>query len=233
MIEMDGQLDPSDYCRQIESHLCRKNDGHLIRIVGPAFEQVCQWAERGIPLRIAFKGIDRYFERYYSKGPRRRPVRVEFCEPDVLDAFDEWRRAVGVVAAEAEPARRPPSLPEHLDRAIAMLTTGRNGAERAFEGTLGAVARELGEMRIAASSARGAQRELLVNRLRELDTALTQAVLDDCSEPVALELRAEAEQELAPFKDRMQQDVYESALAACIERLARERFRLPTIAYDP
>ena len=41
------------------------------------------------------RGIDRYFERYYAKGPRRRPVRVEFCEADVLDVFDEWRRAVG------------------------------------------------------------------------------------------------------------------------------------------
>ena len=33
-----------DYCRQVEAYLCRKNDGHLVRIVGPAFEQVCGWA---------------------------------------------------------------------------------------------------------------------------------------------------------------------------------------------
>ena len=87
-----------DFCRQLEAYLCRKNDGHLIRIVGPAFEQVCGWAERGIPLTLAMRGVDRYFERYYSKGPKRRPVRIEFCEADVLDAFDEWRRAVGVAA---------------------------------------------------------------------------------------------------------------------------------------
>ena len=37
-----------DYCRQVEAYLCRKNDGHLIRIVGPAFEQVCGWATRGV-----------------------------------------------------------------------------------------------------------------------------------------------------------------------------------------
>src|SRR5918993_5637438 len=90
---MDG---PEDYCRQIEAYLCRRNEGHLIRIVGPAFEQVCGWASRGIPIKVAYRGIDRYVERYYAKGPRRRPVRVEFCEADVLDVFDEWRRAVGV-----------------------------------------------------------------------------------------------------------------------------------------
>src|SRR5688572_28082075 len=87
---------PEQYCRQIEAYLYRKNDGHLIRIVGPAFEQVCGWAVRGVPLKVAQRGIDRYFERYYAKGPRRRPVRVEFCEADILDAFDEWRRAVGL-----------------------------------------------------------------------------------------------------------------------------------------
>ena len=114
------------YCRSVEAYLCRKNDGHLIRIVGPAFEQVCGWASRGVPLKVAQRGIDRYFERYYAKGARRRPVRIEFCEADVLDAFDEWRRAVGVPADAAERQREP--LRAHVDRAI-----GRLG-DRAFTG---------------------------------------------------------------------------------------------------
>ncbi len=96
--------DGEDYCRAIEAYLCRKNDGHLIRIVGPAFDQVRGWSSQGVPLTIAYLGIDRYVERYYAKaqrhamGQRRRPVRVEFCEADILDAFDDWRRAVGVPA---------------------------------------------------------------------------------------------------------------------------------------
>ena len=94
-------MDPAEYCREVEAYLCRKNDGHLIRIVGPVFEQVCCWAEQGVPLSAVFQGIDRRFERYYARGPRRRPLRLEFCEADVLDLFDEWRRAVGVPAASA------------------------------------------------------------------------------------------------------------------------------------
>src|SRR5829696_6787066 len=86
----------SDYCREIEAHLCRKNDGHLIRIAGPAFDVVAGWETQGIPIKVACAGVDRFFERYYRKGPRRRPVRIEFCDADVLDAFDDWRRAVGV-----------------------------------------------------------------------------------------------------------------------------------------
>src|SRR5262245_36410057 len=89
-------MDVGAYCRAIESHLCHKNDGHLIRISGPAFDLVRGWASEGVPLKVALSGIDRTFERYYRKGPRRRPVLIAFCEADVLDAFDEWRRAIGV-----------------------------------------------------------------------------------------------------------------------------------------
>ena len=94
--------DPGAYCREIESYLCRCNEGHLVRIVGPAFERVRGWAEAGVPLQVVTKGIDRKLARYRATGPRRRPLRIEFCEADVLDAFDEWRRAVGVFAAAGE-----------------------------------------------------------------------------------------------------------------------------------
>ena len=128
--------DSVEYCREIESYLCRKNGGHLVRIVGPAFEQVTRWSTRGIPIRVVFRGIDRYFERYYAKGPRRRPARIEFCEADVLDVFDEWKRAVGVGAApisdgeaheEEGVSRKRGTLAAHLERVVARLTTWNAG----------------------------------------------------------------------------------------------------------
>ena len=93
-----------EYCREIETYLTRKNDGHLIRVVGPSFEVVSGWAAQGVPLKIVLAGIDRYFERYYRKGPRRRPVKIDFCDADVLDVFDEWRRATGVLSASVSSA---------------------------------------------------------------------------------------------------------------------------------
>ncbi len=101
-------MSPAEFCREIEAYLCRKNEGHLIRIVGPVFGTVTGWAEQGIPLKVAFRGIDRYFDRQKQKSrrggvlqPRRRPVPIQFCEADILDAFDEWRRATGLSAAAA------------------------------------------------------------------------------------------------------------------------------------
>jgi hypothetical protein len=235
-----------DYCRHLESYLCRKNDGHLIRIVGPAFEQVCGWAARGIPLKLAMLGIDRYFERYYAKGARRRPVRIEFCEADVLDAFDEWRRSVGVsieagVSSEAGGAGQGSgadlsgprsSLPAHLERVIARLTTSRAGSERSLERMLEDIVRELDAARATAKTVRGDAREALMARLRELDASLVDALRCQCDDTQLRQLAADADEELTPFRVRMPADAYQQAHRACIDRLLRERANLPTISYE-
>jgi hypothetical protein len=225
--------DPAEFCRQLEKHLTNKNDGHLVRIVGPSFELVCGWAARGVPLKVAQRGIDRYFERYYAKGPRRRPVRIEFCEADVLDVFDEWRRAVGVASAEpaASPARHP-SLPAHLERVVARLTTLRGGGDRTLEEAIEAIVRELDAGRAAAKALRGEAREQFLERLRAIDASLLAAARARCDAAQLQQLGAEADAELAPFRDRMPREAYEQSRRACIDRLIRERSRLPIVAFE-
>ena len=238
--------DPAEFTRAIEAYLTRKNDGHLIRIVGPAFEQVCSWAERGIPLNVAYRGVDRYFERYYAKGPRRRPVRVEFCEPDVLDVFDEWRRAVGVstwskasallddsdaVSDEPRTLQRV-SLPSHLERVVARLTALRSAEDRSLGETLDAIVRELDAARTGAKALRGAARDAFLERLRGLDRVLIDAVRERADAPGLRQLEIEAEAELAPFRERMPKEAFEQSRTACVERLLRERAKLPIIAFE-
>ena len=230
--------DPESFCRAVESYLCRKNDGHLIRIVGPAFEQVCGWATRGIPIAIVNRGIDRYFERYYAKGPRRRPVRIEFCEADVLDVFDEWRRAVGVARTEStgEPedagARTRETLPAHLERVVARLTALRAGEDRRLDARLDEIVRELDAARAGARNLRGEGRAALVKRLRDLDAVLLEEARG-ASDPATLQqLQADADRELAPFRQRMPADAYAHSRQLCIDRLLREQLRLPTISFE-
>jgi hypothetical protein len=224
---MEGQ---AEYCRALEAYLCRKNDGHLIRIVGPSFEKVCGWAEKGVPLNVARRGIDRHFERYYAKGPRRRPVRIDFCEADVLDVFDEWRRAVGVNTGAGGAVReRHESLPSHLERVVARLTALRSGNGGAFDALVESIVRELDAARVPAKSLRGAARAELLARLAALDAQLIAAARERLGEAGRADVRREAEAELAPFRARMPQDAYEQSLAACMDRVVRERERLPIL----
>jgi len=227
---MDGG---QDYCRELETYLCRKNDGHLIRIVGPAFEQVCGWAERGIPLKLAMRGIDRYFERYYSKGPRRRPVRIEFCEADVLDVFDEWRRAVGVGASASgsgirdpgsdasDPAGPRSSLPAHLERVIARLTAHRAGSDRSLDAVLDDLVRELDAARAKSKGVRGDARDALIDRLQQLDGSLVEALRRQLDDRALQRLSEEADEELKPFRARMPADAYRQSHQACVDRLCQ------------
>jgi hypothetical protein len=242
--------DPESYCRELEAYLCRKNDGHLIRIVGPAFEQVTGWARDGIPVKVACAGIDRYFERYYRKGPRRRPVRIEFCEADVLDAFDEWRRAVGVTFRasagraimddDAEhddsdaPVRRRTSLASHIERAIARLTALRASSQLAQGGQeiVEQVVRELDQLQPDAKRVRGQAREALVAQLALVDRKLLNGVVDTLDEAARSAAEAEAKEALSPFRDRMPPDAYQRACTAAFERSVRERFGLPTLTFD-
>jgi hypothetical protein len=239
--------EPVDFCREIESYLCQKNDGHLVRVTGPSFDLVSGWAAQGIPLKVALQGIDRYFERYYRKGPRRRPVRIDFCDADVLDVFDEWRRALGLprdlsrrgLEGESGPvdsaeAREPGgSLPAHLQRVVLRLTSARaiGGLGEAFDALIDRAARELDAARAEARGVRGPARQALLERLASLDAELVAEARRSLGPAAIAELEREAGDELSSYRERMEPDAYQRLMAAAVDRLVRQRLALPTIAF--
>ena len=241
-------METSEFCREIETYLCRKNDGHLIRVTGPSFELVSGWADRGVPIKVAYAGIDRYFERYYRQGRRRRPVKIDFCEADVLDVFDEWRRATGVTqltvdsrqssvdsqqsSVESQQPNKA-SLPAHLQRVVMRLTSARSSGSlgAAFDALIDRVADELETARSDVRGVRGERRRQLVERLAALDRELLVEARAATGEDTLEVLRREADTELAPFKGAMTADALARAREAAIDRLVRERYKLPTISF--
>ena len=236
--------EPIDFCREIESYLCQKNDGHLVRVTGPSFDLVSGWAAQGIPLKVAFQGIDRYFERYYQKGPRRRPVRIDFCDADVLDAFDEWRRALGIPRRSPKDEGGPfdsgealesptGSLPAHLQRVVLKLTAARAGGAlgEAFDALIDRVARELDAARAEVRGVRGPARQALIERLAALDGELLAEARRSFDAAAMSAFEREAGEALSSFRDRMAPDVYTRARDAAVNQLIRGRLALPTIAF--
>jgi len=244
-------MEPGALCRAVESYLRRKNDGHLIRIVGPAFEMVCEWAKAGIPLRVVERAIDRRYVRYHARGPKRHPLRIEYCEADVLDLFDEWRRAVGVGAgagsgvAESESGTerdqagsrrgrpRGRSLAGHLDDLAERLA--------AWEPPPGAVALErlvveargtVDTARAGGRTLRGEARRRVMEQLRELDGRFPGAARLDAGDAVLGELRVEARGSLEPFRVRMPAPEFSKALDTATDRLLIDHFKLPRLAFD-
>jgi hypothetical protein len=162
-------------------------------------------------------------------------VRVEFCEADVLELFDDWRRAVGVSRIEETPAGEQASaardsLPAHIDRTIARLTATRaSGLSTAFDRIVDEAVRELDRARGTAKHARGDARSAIVDRLSALDRELLAAAGAEIDADRRTALLAEARSELAPFAARMAPDVRERAIDAAFARLLREAFGLPVL----
>ena len=229
-------IDPQAYCRAVEAHLCRRNGGHLIRIVGPAFDLVKAWAEAGIPLAVACAGIDRTVDRALRKPGRHRAVRVEFCDADVKAAQDEWARAVGPVVAggDAAVSARRRSMTQHIENVLAQLSTLRAGGRvpDALEPALAATAAALEVRRADGGGARGAARDALIAQLHDLDVALTHAAVAAVTDSDRAAIRREAEGEIGAYRGRLDAAHWDAALAAATARLVRLRLGLPVVAYD-
>jgi hypothetical protein len=236
--------DPVDYCRAVESYLCKKNGGHLVRVVGPAFEKVRGWAVEGVPLKVAFRGIDRCCERAAARGGRRRPMRIEFCEPDVLDAFDDWRRAIGATAtAVSETGEqagewgaatpRKGSLAAHIQRSLSrLLAPAGSPGGPSFDQAVAMVTQNLDELAARARHARGDSRARIVERLNELDSILLSAAQATLDAHAASALQAEADAELAGLAARMPPQALARARRLAFERLLREARNLPVLSYE-
>lgn len=233
-------MNPGAYCRDVEAYLCRQNGGHLIRIVGPAFELVCAWQARQIPLSVVYRAIDRTVERRAASPSRRRPVRIEFCEADVLELFDEWRRAVGVArrdGADTDTPRRTArgaSLPAHLERVVLGLTALRADRRhpQALRDLAASLAAEIDAVRAGARTARGDRRERLLARLGAADRELLAVARTGADESLRDRLHADAERELAGFRERMPPAELRKAVEAAADRLLREQLDLPRITFD-
>lgn len=232
------------YCREVEAHLCRVNGGHLVRIVGPAFVLVSGWAAEGIPLRIVLHGVDRTITRLTAKGPRRRPVRIEFCEADVREAYDQWRRAVGARALDAHgspptgatpsPSPRLPSLPRHLERVLVRLSAilATRDVALALRDGLTATIRDIDGCLDASRTARGEARTAILHRLVAIEQAMTKAAMAALPLDRRSDLSDQVARELSPYRGQMPAAALQDAEDALFGELVRRHFSLPQVRLD-
>ena len=89
------------------------------------------------------------------------------------------------------------------------------------------VAAELDAARAKAGGLRGEARQALLDRLTALDAELVQQARATLDEATVTALRREADGELAGFRAGMTAEAFARAHDAAVDRLVRERVRLP------
>jgi hypothetical protein len=235
-VTTNDDVDVGEYCRRVEEHLSRANQGHLVRIVGTGFELVRQWARDGVPFSVVCRAIDMKAERHRA-GRSTRPLRIEFCEADVRAVFQDWKRAVGVAATAGatldEPAgdARRPSLSKHLDRVTTALTraAGRLETPSSLRDGLTRILQGIVELQESARGRRGAQRDGVGEALARWDAELMDVARASVDAASVAAMRRDAADELQVYRARMPPDVWERSLDVATTRLLRERLHLPTL----
>ncbi len=195
-------------------------------LLSPAdFERARSWYRRGIPLWLVLDTLEELFRRAAATDPPRRPRSLAYCEPAVLERFEEWKRR------RVAPRQEEGDLP---------------GAG----GTMGVVDRALeaiGESRAPAAAAGEARRRLLALReelergapvdlptaLREIGEDLAEGCLATLPAREIASLEEAVQLELSPWTSQMSPEVLEQASRAALLRRVRERFALPDLGLLP
>jgi hypothetical protein len=216
----------------VEAHLTRINGGHLVRVVGPAFALVKQWADEGIPLTVVFKGIEQKAERH-KLGASQRPLRIEFCDADVREIFAAWRRATGTEFAgiESPASAKPRSPSKSIDKAIERLgrVAGRLELPDDFRDAVSRAIERLSEVRDGLAHSRGAARAPWLAQLASIDEALVASARRVVDAAALQELTAQAERDMAAYRDRLAPDAWARAVTITADRGVRALLGLPTL----
>lgn len=191
------------------------------------------WKDAGIPLEAVLRGIDNSFDSYDKKPARAKTRKVNslaYCSQEVLAAAQEMQEAA--TGSERKEAGAAPGL--ESENVVAYLLRNADAMENAvlplamneLQNSQAKTLRELAE-KLKAGSLR---LEELERHLTVMEEKLFAALLSGTPDSELVEVRAEANRDISPYRSKM--------IAAQIEQLHRqyvnkrllERAKLPRLS---
>ena len=195
-----------NYFTEIEEHFWKKRDTAIL-LTTLDWALIDSWKQAGIPIEAILRGIDRALEKSEQRKSRTRRVNsLAYCHQAVLEAASEIER--GELPHESAPPPFPhEALSAYLEKnatAVAsaaerLLKQGRteSGAE------MKAIAESLREQGAIAGAAQALNLQELEQRMSVLEEKMFGILKQACTENVLLEIRAERDRQMAPFRARM------------------------------
>jgi hypothetical protein len=231
-----------NYFTEIEEHFQRRRGGILL-LSTLDWALIETWKDAGVPLEAVLRGIDSAFDRYDQRPSKSKKVNsLAYCAQQVLAAAEDMKEAaVGAAEDSANDPDAPssPSATRGFDPAeIAGYL--RKNADRLEQARLPARASISPEAmaREAAGTLRDLADEVMAKkaaRLEEVERSLTVleekllAVLMAATPDAELvQVRAQAERELAPYRNKVPQ--IDQLLKQYIHKRLLEKNGLPRLS---
>lgn len=233
-----------NYFTEVEQEFVRRRGKHLL--VSPLdWSLIETWKQRGVPLRIALRGINEAFDGYDQK-PRKFGQLVNnlfFCQQAVERAYQQYLEAhVGGhhengngAEAAAEPEEIGGFSTANLKLALhewqeTLTRLSINYAEDIFLAeAFDRAARRLEEISQDLSKPSDDFLGQLDADLNLIESFLLDAIQQHASQERLAELRAQGEKDLKNYRKNMDKEIYEQTLDNWIARKLRDEYHVPRL----
>ena len=228
-----------NYFTEIEEHFQRRF-GSILLLSTVDWVLMETWKDAGIPLEAVLRGIDATFEHYEKRPSKTRKVNgLGFCSQEVLAAAEDMKEAaVGVTEPLApkssagqgfEPGTVMAFLKRNADllQAAKLPSHGGISAQAVAENAATAVRKLAGEIesKKPASGLEDLERHLTV-----LEEKLFAALLASTPDEEIVSVRAQADQDLAPYRRKMAAPQIEQLQKQYVHKRLLEKYAVPRLS---
>ena len=224
-----------NYFTEIEETFIRRRGRNLL--LSPLdWALIETWQERGIPLHIVLRGIERVFDSVDKQPPRKRSVKnLFYCKEEIEANYAEWLDSqVGKTTVSSSEFQVPSSktkesslfsaeaISAHLEKVSTDLKIAKDKFKDELRETVERVEKRLAELRGSFSNA-----ETLEESLETLDALVDESLLQAFSTD---SLKSEIEKNLASYRNKMDAEVYQRTFDLMILKRLREQAEIPRLS---
>ena len=222
------------YFSEIEEHFQRRR-GTALLLSTLDWALIETWKESGIPLQAVLRGIDTAFDHYDSRPRKTRKINsLAYCAQAVMTAAEDLQEAaLGTNHSRPQDeALQPQAIAVFLETNAEELQAVAEKMPASAHAVVKQTERALREM---VESLRSADPKLMKleqveRRLTVLEEKLFAALLAASPEAELLELRTQADAEMAPYRRKMPAAQIEQLHRQYIHKRLFERYRLPRLS---
>jgi hypothetical protein len=221
-----------NYFTEVEERFQRRRgSGLLLSTLDWALIET--WKQAGIPLEAVLRGIDTSFDAYDRKPSKARKINsLAYCAQEVLAAAEDLSEAsVGTHKPEMGSAAglEPDDVARYFRTNADRLSQAKAApAVQTVAGECAAALRELAEGIKSTSTL--PKLEDLERRLTVLEEKLLAALTITTAEADLLNLRAEADREMAPYRNKMPGTQMDQLRKQFVHKRLFEMARIPRLS---
>jgi len=219
-----------NYFTEIEEHFQRRRG--TLTVLSPLDWALMEiWKDAGIPLEAVLRGIDASFDKWERRPKHTRKINsLAYCAQEVLAAAEDMKEAaVGSdPPAKTDPGLDTQSVTEFLLRNADEL--GCASLPNAVRKLAGETAAGLRDIASIFRSQAPPPIEDLERRLTVMEEKLIAALLAGTPESALLQVRTDADRELAPYRSRMTAPQIEQLQRQYVHKRLLERHHLPRLS---